>query len=426
HPLRIKPLGNAFTASSNLRDTSTGNIALLPDELIIQLLSYLDAKSLLALGSTSKGLYAFCRWDELWKDLFVNSSPRQRFTWHGTWRTTYLNRPPTSLPPAIPCPNLYSDVLYRPFYCSQISLSKYTTSIPPNNLIPRLTNLSTNDFNQSWASMPFILTSPVKSWLGYQAWTIDSLLQKYSSITFRAEAVDWPLQTYGQYMSNNSDESPLYLFDKHFAEKTSMGEEYTIPPLFTEDFFSVLGKDRPDRKWLILGPAGSGSSFHKDPNATSAWNAVVEGEKYWIMFPNNINPPGVFVSEDQSEVTSPLSIAEWFEGFHKEARRVKGVKEGICRRGEVLYVPSGWWHLVVNLSTALAITENFVPKKHLPRVLSFLRDQPQSVSGFDCEKVKDPYRLFVQRMEEGYPDILEEALKELRMEKKVRGKWDEL
>jgi len=231
-------------------------------------------------------------------------------------------------------------------------------------------------------------------------------------------------------MGNNSDESPLYLFDKHFAEKTSMGEEYTIPPLFAEDFFSVLGKDRPDRKWLILGPARSGSSFHKDPNATSAWNAVVEGEKYWIMFPNDITPPGVFVSEDQSEVTSPLSITEWFEGFHKEARRVKGVKEGICRRGEVLYVPSGWWHLVVNLSPALAITENFVPRKYLPRVLSFLRDQPQSVSGFDCEKVKDPHGLFVRRMEEEHPEILVETLKGLkRMEGpkgKVRGKWDEL
>lgn len=275
-----------------------------------------------------------------------------------------------------------------------------------------------------------MLTDPVKSWPGYQTWTIDSLLCKYGDITFRAEAVDWQLNTYGEYMKNNNDESPLYLFDKHFADKTSMGEEYTIPPLFAEDFFSVLGDDRPDRKWLIVGPERSGSSFHKDPNATCAWNAVIEGEKYWIMFPNHITPPGVFVSEDQSEVTSPLSIAEWFEGFHKEARKVKGVKEGICRRGEVLYVPSGWWHLVVNLSPALAITENFVPRKHLPRVLSFLRDQPQSVSGFNCEKVKDPYGWFVRRMEEEYPEVLAEAMKELKRMKgpkeKGKGKWDNL
>ena len=158
---------------------------------------------------------------------------------------------------------------------------------------------------------------------------------------FRAEAVDWTLENYHQYMTNNTDESPLYLFDKWFEEKTNMGKEYTVPLIFKEDFFSVLGDARPDRKWMILGPERSGSSFHKDPNATSAWNAVVQGEKYWIMFPNDVTPPGVFVSEDMSEVTSPLSIAEWFEGFHSEARRVKGVKEGICGRGEVLHVPSG-------------------------------------------------------------------------------------
>jgi len=38
-------------------------------------------------------------------------------------------------------------------------------------------------------------------------------------------------------------------------------------------------------RWLIVGPARSGSSFHVDPNCTSAWNAVVRGSKKWIMFP---------------------------------------------------------------------------------------------------------------------------------------------
>ena len=71
HPLRIKPLGNALTASSNLRDTSTGNFAVLPDESIVRILGFLDAASLLSLGATSKGFYAFSRFEELWKDLFT-------------------------------------------------------------------------------------------------------------------------------------------------------------------------------------------------------------------------------------------------------------------------------------------------------------------------------------------------------------------
>ena len=71
HPLRIKPLGNAFTSNYNLRDTSLGRFSMLPDELVVQVLGWLDAPSLLKLGSASKGFYAFSQFEELWKDLFV-------------------------------------------------------------------------------------------------------------------------------------------------------------------------------------------------------------------------------------------------------------------------------------------------------------------------------------------------------------------
>lgn len=71
HPLRIKPSGNAYTSALNLRDTSTGLFAVCPDELIIELLGYLDAASLTLLGATSKAFYAFSRHEELWKILFI-------------------------------------------------------------------------------------------------------------------------------------------------------------------------------------------------------------------------------------------------------------------------------------------------------------------------------------------------------------------
>ena len=67
-----------------------------------------------------------------------------------------------------------------------------------------------------------------------------------------------------------------------------------VPQQFAEDLFSVLGESgRPDYRWLIMGPARSGASFHKDPNATSAWNAVVKGSKKWVLFPPHVVPPGV-------------------------------------------------------------------------------------------------------------------------------------
>ncbi|KAE8321763.1 hypothetical protein BDV39DRAFT_210459 [Aspergillus sergii] len=435
HPLGVKPSGNALLAQENLR-AAIGTFYLLPDELILVLLEFLDGRSLLSIGQTCKAFYAFTRAEDFWKSLFIGSPPVS-FTWQGTWRSTYLNIPPSKAA-ILDCSTLYSDALHRPFYCAHISLDPYVTNIPSRNQIARLPNLSPEEFHEKWSDTPFILTEPVKEWPVYQNWTVESLLSKYADTVFRAEAVDWPFKTYVEYMKNNSDESPLYLFDRAFVTKMDLkvgqpdqepNATYWPPPCFGEDFFSVLGNDRPDRQWLIIGPERSGSTFHKDPNATSAWNAVVRGSKYWIMFPSSSKlppPPGVYVSEDQSEVTSPLSIAEWLLGFHAEARRTPGCIEGICQEGEILHVPSGWWHLVVNIEPAIAITQNFIPRAHLSAALDFLSNKADQISGFRKD-VYNPYEQFVNKMREAHPDLLEQALDELK--KKNEGKkrkWDEI
>lgn len=259
----------------------------------------------------------------------------------------------------------------------------------------------------------------------------------YPDVKFRAEAVDWPTRKYMSYMNDNGDESPLYIFDRSFAEKTGIAighdapnASYWPPDCFGEDLFDVLGEHRPDCRWMIMGPKRSGSTFHKDPNATNAWNAVLTGSKYWLMFPSSANlppPPGVILSEDQSEITSPLSIAEYLLTFHSLARETPGCREGICYAGEVLHVPSGWFHLVLNLEDSLALTQNFVPRKKLADVLGFLRDQRDQVSGFKDEVADRAYELFVERLKERDPEILERGLQELeRKSKGGRGKWEEL
>lgn len=92
HPLGIKPSGNKLLSAgiSDARD-AIGAFQALPDgtetcdilrpvvprlilaslELLIQLLEYLDTKSLRRLGYSSKFLYAFSLSEDLWKTLFL-------------------------------------------------------------------------------------------------------------------------------------------------------------------------------------------------------------------------------------------------------------------------------------------------------------------------------------------------------------------
>jgi hypothetical protein len=78
HPLGIKPAGNAYTASENIK-SRCGSFAMLPDELLSHIFESFDADTLIRLGSTCRALYAFTRLDELWRALFV-----RYVTYHGT------------------------------------------------------------------------------------------------------------------------------------------------------------------------------------------------------------------------------------------------------------------------------------------------------------------------------------------------------
>ncbi|KIH91789.1 f-box and wd domain containing protein [Sporothrix brasiliensis 5110] len=412
HPLGIKPLGNKYLDSGIDAKTAAGVFQAWPDELLMHMLEGLDMSSLRALGSTCRFLYAFCTFDELWKSLALD----------------YTNP------------------------------SQFARGIPRANQIRRFHDLAYDDFAAAWSDTPFVLAADrcVQSWPVLRSWSLDGLRSDYATTAFRAESVDWPYALYDQYMRRTADESPLYLFDKKFAEKMDLtvdaaatgaaattatdksASAYWKPACFGRDLFEVLGPQRPAHRWLIVGPARSGSTFHKDPNGTSAWNAVVRGAKYWILFPPGAAVPGVYVSADKSEVTSPLSIAEWLLTFHAEARATPGCIEGVCREGEILHVPSGWWHLVVNLEAGIALTQNFVPRAHLAEVLLFLRDRPEQVTGFargqgghgaagsGCEDgVDDPYGLFVERLAEQCPDLLADAQAEMaRRDARKKRTWE--
>jgi hypothetical protein len=293
------------------------------------------------------------------------------------------------------------------------------------------------DYASKWHKHPFILTDQVSKWPVYETWNTEYLLQNFPSVKFRAEALEWTLEKYISYMQNTSDESPLYLFDKSFMSSMSLSSSsspkeleaqgFWPPTCFGEDLFTHLGHQRPDSTWMILGPERSGSTVHVDPNGTNAWNAVLKGSKYWLMFPppnssdpkNAGYPPGVIISPDASEITAPVSIPEYLLSFHKLARAFPGAKEGVCREGEILHVPAGWFHLVFNLSESLAITGNFVHRSRLPEVLRFMRDKPEQVSGFGDE-VQDPYGLFLERLSKHRPELLEDVDLD-RLEKKKTG-----
>jgi hypothetical protein len=73
---------------------------------------------------------------------------------------------------------------------------------------------------------------------------------------------------------------------------------------------------------------------------------------------------GTFPSEDEWEVTTPISIVEWFYNFYQETDKPGKKKaktseqhldgqpdaqrpiECLLRPGDMIFIPNGWWHTV--------------------------------------------------------------------------------
>ncbi|KAL9933644.1 hypothetical protein V8E36_007302 [Tilletia maclaganii] len=505
HPLRLKPLGNAFFSNvPNARIRGLGQLTAFSDEQLGVILSHLiEAESaagcpttLVQLAQVSHALNVFATQDALWRDAFLLRADFQSTLhfWAGGWRRTYalhhlrriaaergtLHHADASwltLPQQpVTTPDLFSDHLFHtfvhaltplePLLPTGTSTARTKTSLQANP-IPRISARThtiasfTSDF--AVPNQPCIITDepgfqpsdpPASRW-PCAGWTLQSLADQWAdSRIFRAEAIKCTARTYLAYArscgahairtkggavpipyfpnpasvdlggSGRSgsgvrkvgafdpyvvpDESSSYLFDAAFPSTDPIASQaWRIPHLLAHspsgsstevDLFSLLGSHaRPDYRWIIAGPERSGSSWHLDPNGTSAWNTVLSGSKLWLMLPPRCPPPGVYVSDDEGEVTSPSSLAEWVSLFARATYEVHGSGKGgdgrllvgVCKAGETCYVPSGWWHAVLNLEECVALTQNFVSPTELPYVLHFFKHKPDQISGFKRPRATD-------------------------------------
>ncbi len=70
HPLGILPRGNVFMLGGvDTRSVGLGDLAVLSDELLLDILAALPARALAAAGTTSRALYCFSAHDDLWRTL---------------------------------------------------------------------------------------------------------------------------------------------------------------------------------------------------------------------------------------------------------------------------------------------------------------------------------------------------------------------
>ncbi|XP_071710290.1 arginine-specific demethylase JMJ22 [Rutidosis leptorrhynchoides] len=422
----VQPLGNFYLSASphNSRNTGLGNIQTLTDELVLDILGLLEGTHLGILSTVSKSFYVFCNHEPLWRNLVLESCEvsKNGFLFNGSWKSTFIAAYKPSFELKIgtlgfKVQDFYSDYLFQSWLCANLEMKHEW--LERDNIIRRK-GISVDEFVLDFEepNKPVLLEGCLDNWSAIKKWDRDYVVKVCGDARFAVGPVEMKLDDYYVYADQAQEERPLYLFDPKFVNKVpKLGQDYEVPVYFKEDLFSVLGDERPDYRWVIIGPAGSGSSFHIDPNSTSAWNAVVKGSKKWVLFPPDVVPPGVHPSSDGAEVACPVSITEWFMNFYESTKTWKKKPvECICRAGEVIFVPNGWWHLVINLEDSIAITQNFVSRRNLLNVLDFLKRPNASTLVSGTRDRVNLHDKFKKAIEESLPGTIDELA--LKAEKK--------
>jgi hypothetical protein len=166
---------------------------------------------------------------------------------------------------------------------------------------------------------------------------------------------------------------------------------------FAEDFFQTVGTNRHYFRWLVIGPARSGSPWHIDPHKVQSiviksfmfcdhvvdssnpctdvrlersdlWEKAVAPIPSWRHSPRQgfhslflgtfLTLPGVILTEDDDGsdkflASKPLKwLIEHYPFIPPENRPIEVTQ----LPGELIYVPSGWWHMVLNLVRAYTST----------------------------------------------------------------------
>ena len=446
HPYNIQPIGNLYRKNKRGKvsaalptrrvDLLGVQISKLDDSLLSNnLFGFFNARDLAKISPVSTFFYVLCHNKEYWKALVLQKFGGS-FTFHKSWKDTYVNmlnlhtvqdmdmskeKKKPSFHRPIKVQTVYSDTLFRSHFCTVAPIADKWLEVENIDRVDGK-KLSVEEFQKNYERprVPVLLTNLVDKWPCYTKWNWDYLANMYSE-DIHAGGYTFRMNDYILYMQESHDEQPLYIFDKKFVEKSQkdtlhngidrdVSFDYSVPEFFRDenDLFSVLGSERrPDYRWLIAGPARSGSSFHIDPNGTNAWNAVISGRKKWIMFPPHIVPPGVYPSNDGGDVATPVTLLEWFLNFYDYARDM-GARECICNSGELIYVPQGWWHMVLNLESGIAITQNYVSQSNLRFCLDFLKNKSHLVSGVVHERRIGLYNEFTAALKKKKKSIWKE------------------
>ena len=212
-----------------------------------------------------------------------------------------------------------------------------------------------------------------------------------------------------QYMQQQSDDAPLKVFDGNYDEDAvaqALLRDYTPPAYFRDDLFRLVGeRRRPPYRWFLIGPKRSGTAVHTDPMNTAAWNTLLHGRKRWAVFPPHIakrvvkGAHHVCPSKDDEPINWFVDVLPKIRQEAAENGTDLQLSEFVQQPGDTVYIPGGWWHVVLNLDDTVAVTQNYVSVTSFEGVWVHARASRRKMSSCWLRQLHTHYPQVAERAE---------------------------
>lgn len=183
----------------------------------------------------------------------------------------------------------------------------------------------------------------------------------------------------------------LYLKDWHLAAQMPGYDFYKVPKYFASDWLNemLVDKERDDYRFVYMGPKGSWTSYHSDVFGSFSWSTNIMGHKKWL-----IMSPGEELKLADRLGNVPFSIYEQMLDEH-------GVEYYTINQkaNEAVFVPSGWFHQVWNLTDTISVNHNWFNACNIATVWQNLRSNLNAVRKeiSDCQ-IMDNFEAHCQTM----------------------------
>ncbi|KAJ1728414.1 hypothetical protein LPJ72_005487 [Coemansia sp. Benny D160-2] len=169
--------------------------------------------------------------------------------------------------------------------------------------------------------------------------------------------------------SSSSVEEKLYCKDFHLSKHAY--DAYEVPAPLSDDWLDLFYSQHPelndDYQFCYMGGDGTWTPFHRDVYWSYSWSANICGTKRWILVPPGQEP--LFTDALNNTVYNLLDYDDTqFPRLHE-----LHTLEVVQRAGEIVFVPSGWWHQVHNIGDTVSINRNWANEYNLPVVHAHLR-----------------------------------------------------